>query len=193
MNIGRVLKVYFFWNKKFLKVALLFCGQIVQSSKMEDESMYLNYLNNIAKITDLQLVTDQTAYEKASDIPILILAIVSSSVFVLCSYNWGWTLRYPNVSFGSVVSNKVASCAALLISKQYVLAMGFAMLEHLTEMLIFPEIKEYWFISNIGLLMVLIGEILRKLAVVTAGRAFTHVIRIYHEDQHQLVTNGVYR
>jgi hypothetical protein len=54
---------------------------------MEDESMYLNYLNNIAKITDLQLVTDQTAYEKASDIPILILAIVSSSVFVLCSYN----------------------------------------------------------------------------------------------------------
>jgi protein-S-isoprenylcysteine O-methyltransferase len=71
--------------------------------------------------------------------------------------------------------------------------MGFAMLEHLTEMLIFPEIKEYWFISNIGLLMVLIGEILRKLAVVTAGRAFTHVIRIYHEDQHQLVTNGVYR
>jgi len=103
------------------------------------------------------------------------------------------TWHCPNFIFGSVVSNKVASHAALLISKQYVLAMSFAMLEHLTEILIFPEVKEYWFISNIGLLMVLISEIIRKLAVVTAGRAFTHVIRIYHEDQHQLITHGVYR
>lgn len=85
------------------------------------------------------------------------------------------------------------TATSLLISKQYVLAMGFAMLEHLTEMLIFPEVKEYRFISIIGLLMVLIGEIIRKLAVVTAGRAFTHVIRIYYEDQHQLITHGVYR
>jgi len=85
------------------------------------------------------------------------------------------------------------TATSLLISKQYVLAMSFAMLEHLTEILIFPEVKEYWFISNIGLLMVLISEIIRKLAVVTAGRAFTHVIRIYHEDQHQLITHGVYR
>ncbi|CAN6236157.1 unnamed protein product [Urochloa humidicola] len=85
------------------------------------------------------------------------------------------------------------TATSLLISKQYVLAMSFAMLEHLTEILIFPEIKEYWFVSNIGLLMVLIGEIIRKVAVVTAGRAFTHVIRIYHEDQHQLITHGVYR
>ncbi|KAG2574484.1 probable protein-S-isoprenylcysteine O-methyltransferase [Panicum virgatum] len=85
------------------------------------------------------------------------------------------------------------TATSLLISKQYVLAMSFAMLEHLTEILIFPEVKEYWFVSNIGLLMVLIGEIIRKLAVVTAGRAFTHVIRIYHEDQHQLITHGVYR
>jgi protein-S-isoprenylcysteine O-methyltransferase len=83
--------------------------------------------------------------------------------------------------------------AALLISKQYVLAMGFAMLEHLTEILLFPKVKEYWFISIIGLLMVVMGEIIRKISVVTARRAFTHVIRIYHDDQHQLVTHGVYR
>ncbi|KAJ1272629.1 hypothetical protein BS78_06G218000 [Paspalum vaginatum] len=85
------------------------------------------------------------------------------------------------------------TATSLLISKQYVLAMGFAMLEHLTEILIFPEVKEYWFVSNIGLLIVLIGEIIRKLAVVTAGRAFTHVIRIHYEDQHRLITHGVYR
>ncbi|KAI5011202.1 hypothetical protein ZWY2020_013339 [Hordeum vulgare] len=85
------------------------------------------------------------------------------------------------------------TATSLLISKQYVLAMSFAMAEHLTESLFFPEIKGYLFVSNIGLLMVLFGEIIRKIAVVTAGRAFTHVIRIQYEDQHQLVTHGIYR
>ncbi|KAM3369822.1 hypothetical protein ACQJBY_017596 [Aegilops geniculata] len=79
------------------------------------------------------------------------------------------------------------TATSLLISKQYVLAMSFAMVEHLTESLFFPEIKGYLFVSNIGLLMVLVGEIIRKIAVVTAGRAFTHVIRIQYEDQHQLI------
>jgi protein-S-isoprenylcysteine O-methyltransferase len=85
------------------------------------------------------------------------------------------------------------TASSLLISKQYVLAMGFALLEHLTEILLFPKVKEYWLISIIGLLMVVMGEIIRKISVVTAKRAFTHVIRIYHDDQHQLVTHGVYR
>ncbi|XP_040378844.1 probable protein-S-isoprenylcysteine O-methyltransferase [Oryza brachyantha] len=85
------------------------------------------------------------------------------------------------------------TATSLLISKQYVLAMSFAMLEHLTEALLFPELKEYWFVSHIGLLMVIIGEVIRKIAVVTAGRSFTHVIRIHYEDQHKLITHGVYR
>uniref|UniRef100_A0A0D3FZT7 Protein-S-isoprenylcysteine O-methyltransferase n=1 Tax=Oryza barthii TaxID=65489 RepID=A0A0D3FZT7_9ORYZ len=71
--------------------------------------------------------------------------------------------------------------------------MSFAMLEHLTEALLFPELKEYWFVSYVGLVMVIIGEVIRKLAVVTAGRSFTHVIRIHYEDQHKLITHGVYR
>ena len=43
-----------------------------------------------------------------------------------------------------------------------------------------------------GLVMVVIGEIIRKLAIITAGRAFTHLIKIYHEEHHDLVTHGVY-
>ncbi|KAJ6733393.1 PROTEIN-S ISOPRENYLCYSTEINE O-METHYLTRANSFERASE [Salix koriyanagi] len=41
--------------------------------------------------------------------------------------------------------------------------------------------------------MVIIGEITRKLAIVTAGQAFTHLIKVNHEDQHNLITHGVYR
>ncbi|XP_044496250.1 protein-S-isoprenylcysteine O-methyltransferase B-like [Mangifera indica] len=82
---------------------------------------------------------------------------------------------------------------SLLISKYYLLAMVFSMVEYTAEYFFFPGWKEYWWISNVGLAMVLIGEIIRKMAIITAGQAFTHLIKIYHEEHHQLVTHGVYR
>eukprot|EP00268_Persea_americana_P046340 TRINITY_DN4773_c1_g1_i6.p1 TRINITY_DN4773_c1_g1~~TRINITY_DN4773_c1_g1_i6.p1 ORF type:complete len:250 (-),score=20.50 TRINITY_DN4773_c1_g1_i6:748-1497(-) len=85
------------------------------------------------------------------------------------------------------------SSSSLLISKQYILAMVCSLLEYLVEIVLFPGLKEYWWISNIGLVMVIIGEIIRKTAILTARRAFTHNIKIYHEDHHELVTHGIYR
>ncbi|KAL5700884.1 protein-S-isoprenylcysteine O-methyltransferase [Ranunculus cassubicifolius] len=86
-----------------------------------------------------------------------------------------------------------APLSSLLISKHYVFAMGFSILEYVIELFLFPEIKEYWWISNIGLGLVLIGEVIRKLAIITAGRSFTHLIRTRRDDGHQLITHGVYR
>ncbi|GJN26535.1 hypothetical protein PR202_gb14472 [Eleusine coracana subsp. coracana] len=54
--------------------------------------------------------------------------------------------------------------------------MSFAMMETPRKSFLFPEVKEFWFVSIIGLLMVVIGEIIHKLAVVRAGHAFTDVI-----------------
>ncbi|GAV76078.1 ICMT domain-containing protein [Cephalotus follicularis] len=82
---------------------------------------------------------------------------------------------------------------SLLVSKNYLLAMIFSLLEYFVEIVLFPGLKEYWWISNFGLAMVIIGEIIRKMAIITAGRAFTHVIKRYHEEHHKLVTHGVYR
>lgn len=81
---------------------------------------------------------------------------------------------------------------SLLISKHYVVAMLMSFVEYFVEILLFPGLKEYWWISSVGLVMVIVGEIIRKLAIITAGRAFTHLIKIYHENHHQLVTHGVY-
>jgi protein-S-isoprenylcysteine O-methyltransferase len=83
--------------------------------------------------------------------------------------------------------------AALLISKHYAIAMSFALVEYIVEITLFPQWKEVWFISCCGLLMILIGEVIRKAAIVTAGRAFTHLIRSYYEEHHVLVTHGIYR
>ncbi|XVF67030.1 hypothetical protein PTKIN_Ptkin10aG0087900 [Pterospermum kingtungense] len=82
---------------------------------------------------------------------------------------------------------------SLLISKNYLVAMVCSLLEYFLEIVLFPGLKEYWWVSNTGLVMVVIGEIIRKLAIITAGQAFTHLIKVYHEEHHQLVTHGVYR
>ncbi|KAA8541478.1 hypothetical protein F0562_025441 [Nyssa sinensis] len=82
---------------------------------------------------------------------------------------------------------------SLLISKIYLLAMICSLLEYFLEICFFPGLKEHWWISDFGLAMVVIGEIIRKMAIITAGQAFTHLIKINHDEHHKLVTHGVYR
>lgn len=82
---------------------------------------------------------------------------------------------------------------SLLISKHYAIAMLMALLEYLIEITYFPWLKQNWWVSNFGIIMIIIGEIIRKTAIITAGRSFTHLIKINHEEHHGLVTHGVYR
>ncbi|KAH1073996.1 hypothetical protein J1N35_026324 [Gossypium stocksii] len=82
---------------------------------------------------------------------------------------------------------------SLLISKNYLLAMIFSLLEYIVEIVLFPGLKEHWWISDTGLALVVIGEFTRKLAIITAGRAFTHLIKVYHDEHHLLITHGIYR
>ncbi|CAL5347865.1 unnamed protein product [Camellia sinensis] len=96
-------------------------------------------------------------------------------------------------AFRQLLQISSVTLTSLLISKNYLVAMICSLLEYLLEVYFFPGLKEYWWISNLGLVMVVIGEIIRKVAIVTAGQAFTHRIKIYHEEHHKLVTSGVYR
>ncbi|XP_028766951.1 protein-S-isoprenylcysteine O-methyltransferase A [Neltuma alba] len=93
----------------------------------------------------------------------------------------------------SIHGRSNVSLNSLLISKSYLLAMLFSLVEYVIEVTLFPELKEYWAISNLGLAMVVIGEIIRKMAIITAGRAFTHVIRVHYDERHQLITHGIYK
>ncbi|XP_008366968.2 protein-S-isoprenylcysteine O-methyltransferase A-like isoform X1 [Malus domestica] len=82
---------------------------------------------------------------------------------------------------------------SLLISKNYLLAMVFSLVEYCVEIILFPGLKEHRWVSNLGLAMVIIGEIIRKMAIITAGKSFTHLIRTHASEHHRLITNGVYR
>ncbi|KAM7258852.1 hypothetical protein ACFE04_014593 [Oxalis oulophora] len=108
---------------------------------------------------------------------------VAISFFHCSEYVLAATLHgKSNVSFKS-----------LLISRHYIMAMILSIVEYIIEISLFPGIKQYWVISNYGLLMVVIGEIIRKMAIITAGRSFTHLIKVHHEEHHKLITHGVYR
>ncbi|KAL7096882.1 hypothetical protein ACP275_10G108500 [Erythranthe tilingii] len=93
----------------------------------------------------------------------------------------------------SVHGKNSVDLKSLLISQKYVFAMVCSLIEYLIEIYFFPEIKEHWLLSNTGLALVVVGEFIRKLAIITAGRSFTHLIKRFHEEHHVLVTKGVYK
>ncbi|KAG2707906.1 hypothetical protein I3843_05G152300 [Carya illinoinensis] len=118
-----------------------------------------------------------TAYRQLSQMSLAVLCFHSSE-YILAVAMHG-------------VSN--ITLKSLLISKAYLFAMLFSLLEYLIEIVLFPGLKEHWWLSNLGLAIVIIGEVIRKAAIITAGQAFTHHIKVHHEEHHKLITHGIYR
>ncbi|WP_428667946.1 isoprenylcysteine carboxylmethyltransferase family protein [Runella sp.] len=87
------------------------------------------------------------------------------------------------------------SVRSLLFSVPYVIALLFSLTEFWVESYLFPEWKaeNYPCYVLIGLIFVAIGETLRKVAIITAGRAFSHEIRTEKNAFHQLITTGIYK
>lgn len=44
----------------------------------------------------------------------------------------------------------------------------------------------------VGLVLCLTGEFMRKIAMLTAGRSFNHYIQMTKDEDHHLVTHGIY-
>uniref|UniRef100_A0A0K0FKT2 Protein-S-isoprenylcysteine O-methyltransferase n=1 Tax=Strongyloides venezuelensis TaxID=75913 RepID=A0A0K0FKT2_STRVS len=73
----------------------------------------------------------------------------------------------------------------------YWCAILFSWLEFFIEIFYFPYIK-IGLISLIGVLFVIFGEIVRKVAIVQAAVNFTHQVASTKLPHHKLVTHGVY-
>lgn len=77
-------------------------------------------------------------------------------------------------------------------STAFVSAMISSFVEYFIEAYFFPWMKAYKWISRLGLLLVITGELLRKVAMITAASNFTHQVQSYKRSSHKLVTHGVY-
>jgi protein-S-isoprenylcysteine O-methyltransferase len=96
-----------------------------------------------------------------------------------------------------------ASTSAFLLSSNgwaYNAAHGSAIAECVLSHLLFPEGYSPWLslIGSlklqlaVGLLLMVVGQIVRTLAMVQAGGNFNHTVQVVHREGHTLVTNGVY-
>jgi len=98
--------------------------------------------------------------------------------------------------------SKTKNLPALLFSWPYALAMASAVVEYLVEsILVSPRWSQrsagavpllQTATTATGCLLVAAGEALRKAAMLTAARAFTHDLALKKEPTHGLVTCGVY-
>ncbi|XP_055383647.1 protein-S-isoprenylcysteine O-methyltransferase [Condylostylus longicornis] len=78
-------------------------------------------------------------------------------------------------------------------SVQYAIAAISSWIEFIVEIYFWPNMKCYWILWVIGFTICFIGEFLRKLAMITAKRNFTHLVQFEKRKGHKLITHGIYR
>lgn len=77
-------------------------------------------------------------------------------------------------------------------SRDYHLAMAGGLLEFFVELFLAPSLKIFGFMNYFGLLVVVMSQIVRTVAMITAGSNFSHHIADSKEKGHQLVKHGIY-
>ncbi|KAE8593224.1 hypothetical protein XENTR_v10019036 [Xenopus tropicalis] len=109
----------------------------------------------------------------------------------VCSLSF---FHYSEYLITAVNNPKSLSLDSFLLnhSLEYTLAAVSSWVEFTVEKTIYPDLKQITWLSVIGLIMVLFGELLRKCAMLTAGSNFNHIVQNEKSDSHTLVTSGVY-
>jgi protein-S-isoprenylcysteine O-methyltransferase len=90
--------------------------------------------------------------------------------------------------------NRVNSDSFVLNNPGYHVAHLIAFLECLLELYFFPNWKKSnFYIKLFGLFLMISSQLIRSLAMITAGRNFSHIIKNEKEDNHILITHGIYK
>ncbi|KAH7105668.1 ICMT-domain-containing protein [Auriculariales sp. MPI-PUGE-AT-0066] len=76
--------------------------------------------------------------------------------------------------------------------KEYHVAHAVAVLEWLLTRWLRPDYKTFPYVSEIGIALTLLGQLLRSLAMIHAASNFSHLVAYRKAPTHQLVTDGVY-
>ncbi|KAF9948683.1 hypothetical protein BGZ72_009433 [Mortierella alpina] len=77
-------------------------------------------------------------------------------------------------------------------SPEYTTATVSGITEFLIEYFFFPQMKTWGLLNKIGLVLVIVGQMARTLAMFSAKSNFSHHVEYYKEDHHVLVTDGIY-
>ncbi|KRZ27058.1 Protein-S-isoprenylcysteine O-methyltransferase, partial [Trichinella pseudospiralis] len=94
----------------------------------------------------------------------------------------------------AVCSDDTLSIDSFLLnhSVEYWLAAILSWMEYFVEYYYFPSLKHVALISKCGFMLTITGEVIRKLAIYSAGKGFSHLVSTKRKETHKLVTTGVY-
>ncbi|XP_071946176.1 protein-S-isoprenylcysteine O-methyltransferase-like [Antedon mediterranea] len=113
-------------------------------------------------------------------------------------FGWYWSLlsffHFSEYFSTSIYNLESLTLESFLLSQSvaYYLAAMASCSEFIIEIYFFPGLKNYWYISYFGLLLSIVGEVMRKAAMLTAGKSFNHYIQFEKANDHHLVTHGLY-
>ena len=94
----------------------------------------------------------------------------------------------------AVNSTQVTLSAFLLNhSPEYTFATFASLLEYAIEWYLFPSLKSWNWMTNLAIVLCLLGQFIRSLAMLTAKSNFTHLVRITKVSGHELVKTGIYK
>lgn len=75
----------------------------------------------------------------------------------------------------------------------YLIAHSIAIFESIIEIYFYPNFKSsYLLIRILGVLIVILGQILRSMAMINCGESFSHIISTEKKSNHKLITSGIY-
>ncbi|KFB42801.1 AGAP001310-PA-like protein [Anopheles sinensis] len=77
-------------------------------------------------------------------------------------------------------------------SIHYALAAVASWVEFFVEVHFVPDMKTYKLLWILGVVVCVAGESLRKVAMITASKNFSHIVQFERQNEHELVTHGVY-
>ncbi|EAU84877.1 prenyl cysteine carboxyl methyltransferase Ste14 [Coprinopsis cinerea okayama7 len=74
----------------------------------------------------------------------------------------------------------------------YHISNGIAVLEYVLTAAWNPSLKAYPYVTEIGMVWVVFGQVLRSLAMIHAATNFSHTVAFQKRSNHKLVSDGVY-
>lgn len=116
--------------------------------------------------------------------------VMSISIFilVLCFFHFSEFLTTALYN-----SNTLTIDSFLLNhSVNYHMALMLAIVEFLAECYLLPSKYQLWWLIPLGTVVCLLGELIRKTGMITAGENFSHIIVQDFKEEHLLVTDGIY-
>ena len=126
------------------------------------------------------LISLQDTYYNVKSFGFYLLAL---SFFHLSEYLITLASNYKSLNLKSFLINH---------SLEYNIAAMTSWIEFFIEVYFFPEMKSYPLMWVLGSTLIVIGEIVRKLAMHTAGTNFNHLVQSKKSTDHVLVKHGVY-